>query len=86
MGGEACNEHSCSLIGHWQWVGPPSHLRLCSFRMEHYIQTRGYAMPPEALVIRDNVTENIVERKRAEAENNSKGKLSVKDTSDCIFT
>lgn len=69
MGGEACNERSCSLIGHCQWVGPASHLRLYSFRTEHFIQTRGYAMAPEALVIRDNVTKNIVEGKTAGAEN-----------------
>lgn len=59
MGGEARNEGSCPPIGPFQWVVPPSHLRLYSSRMEHYIQTHGYAMAPEALAIRDNDSKNM---------------------------
>lgn len=32
--------------------------------MEHYIQTRGYAMAPEAPLMGDNVTEDRAKRKR----------------------
>lgn len=71
MGGEACNERGCPLIGRRRWAGPPSHLRLCLFRMEHYIQTRGYATAPEAPLIGDNVTADTTLTKRRGTENNS---------------
>lgn len=63
MGGEACNEPSCSPIGRRQRAELQSHLRLCSFSMEHYIQTRRYVMAPEAPLIGDNVTKDTAQRK-----------------------